>query len=959
MNISPVSSNIHRYPAYGPSVRGNNGVSDVSQSKAASNIRVISFKGGNKNQALFYGVEVRPYFAKGGVSTIFQDMRNLKISEGAPSFNTEDAQKTKEYWNQADKVFVSPVYNGKDVYNYDKGTIEKVQLDKIPDNLPEGSPFAKYKGKYFMTNSPKYKEYTTSEGFFAKENLKLDKDIFILDDVTGGERKMDFGASEDVEIKLFRVLKKFDGSDELQKTRDFLVFSDVTTTWKAPYEGGGYASGSGNLVQTWKGDGDARSAKAFTELMERICEVASEDGVKFDPATLVLNDSQSANAAEYIAEKASKGSEFWNGKKPFFITHNSGAGYIQKTTALNMFMNIADRELINAVEKDPQFIEALKQGEQAVNGYFAMKMPEEMADAQSAFSPFRNALYYAEKGYIPVGTVSPGYHKALISNPDLAPGAYESLKALAEKGDFVGILNAFEGFGMDPFSKSGVNGYYDAKKDVVYTFPEEAGDLAGKEIKAFSVMDKAKVNSDGIDIAHVREIKRQNKVKLLERLDKQTLKVLKDLQDVEGHKTDFNKVVAGLDGKDVKVYGYIYPQFVEEAIKPESDIKVITSWGRGDAQKGLDSVLAAFEKYIMKFGDKDPNTVLVMGGALDLDKKEGNEEGKKIKEVIDRMHANPKLKGRFVYLDGFAPNKPLAAAADFSVFPSRFAPCELTDLESYKLLCSPIVTNCQGLADKNFDASFEGEAEKVTGYKTKHAYDMPLEELTKNIEELDKVEKSKANKAALERDVKKFFDKIKQEQLIKRNKELTDEEVVEIIKKSADLHRQYEYEVLRPYRDRVIENELVDCFERALITERNSEVQEKMIHNLFNARTDWEGNAALNGGKSSGAAYREIFHRDVGTIKEEDTLLYKIKQKCKDIIENARKSEVKEPTVTTGGAKGGNKWLTIGAVAVGVLGLGYGIISGSKNSKSASKVEESSSEADYDDEADYEKDEEV
>lgn len=951
MYVSSVSG-FQKYPVYGSIVGKNNSTSTVSRPESASNISVIAFRGGNKNQALFYGVEVRPYFAKGGVSTIFQDMRNLKISENAPSFNTEDAQKTKEYWNQTDKVFVSPVYNGKEVYDYDTGTIKQVKLDKIPDNLPENSPFAKYKGKYFMTNSPKYKEYTASEGFFAKENLKLDKDIFILDDVTGAERKMDFGASQDVELKLFRVLRKFDGSDELQKTRDFLVFSDVTATWKGPYEGGGYASGSGNLVQTWKGDGDARSAKAFTELMERICEVASEDGVKFDPGTIILNDSQSANAVEYIAEKHVKGGEFWQGKKPFFITHNSGAGYIQKTTPLNMFMNIADRELLTAVEQDPKFIEALKIGDEAVNRYFATKMPEEMIDAQSAFSPYNAALYYAEKGYVPVGTVSPGYHKALTTNPDLAPGSYETLKVLAGKGDFVGILNAFEGFGMDPFSKSGVNGYYDAKKDLVYKFPEEAGNLAGKEIKAFSVMDKSKVNSDGIDIAHVREIKRQNKVKLLERFDEETLTALRNLQNVEGHKTAFNKVIAGLDGKDVKVYGHIDKKYIEDAKMSNSDIKVITSWGRGDAQKGLDSVLSAFEQYIMKFGDKDPNTVLVMGGALDLDK--GNSEGKKIKKVIDRMLANSKLKGRFVYLDGFAPNKPLAAAADFSVFPSRFAPCELTDLESYKLLCSPIVTNCQGLADKNFDASFEGEAEKVTGYKTKHAYDMPLEELTKNIEELDKVETNKANKPALERDVKQFFDKIKQDYRIKHHRELSDQEVMEIIKKSSDLHHQYEYEILRPYRDRIIESELVGCFERALITDRNQEVQNKMIKNLFNARTDWEGNAALNGGKSSGARYREIFQRDAGTVTEKDTLLYKIKQKCKDLIENAKQSASRESTtvVTNNSSKGGNKWITIGAATIGVLGLGYGIISGVK--KSDKKAVETSSEADYDNEDDYE-----
>ena len=493
-----------------------------------------------------------------------------------------------------------------------------------------------------------------------------------------------------------------------------------------------------------------------------------------------------------------------------------------------------------------------------------------MADAQTAFSPFRNALYYCEKGYGTSSTVSPGYAEALATNPNLAPGSQATLKTLMEDGRFVGIMNAFQDPNMSPFSSAGVNGYFDGKNEIIYTFPEEAGEaLKGKEIKRYSVMDPLKVNETSIDFDHVREIKRQNKANLLERFDADVLDALRNLKDVKGHETDFSKIIAGLANKEVNVYGYIDKRYIEEANKPNSEIKVLTSWGRGDAQKGLDTVLGAFEKYVMKYGEKDPNTVLVMGGALDLDK--GNNEGKKIKDVIERLSSNPKLKGRFVYLDGFAPNKPLAGAADFAVFPSRFAPCELTDLESYKMLCSPIVTNCQGLADKNFDASFEGEADKVTGYKTKHAYDMTLQEL-KESQVLDA--KDKAN---LEKDLKKFFDEIRVNHRIKFNKELSDEEIFKSILNSADMHNKYEYEILRPYRDKIIESELVDCMERALITDKGSEIQDKIITNLFKARTDWEGNDTLNKGRASGSSYREIFQKEAGTIKEEDRARIRMK----------------------------------------------------------------------------------
>ena len=152
----------------------------------------------------------------------------------------------------------------------------------------------------------------------------------------------------------------------------------------------------------------------------------------------------------------------------------------------------------------------------------------------------------------------------------------------------------------------------------------------------------------------------------------------------------------------------------------------------------------------------------------------------------------------------------------------------------------------------------------------------------------------------------------------------------------SDLHRKYEYEVLRPYRDKVIECELVDCLERALITDKGTPVQDKMITNLFKARTDWEGNAELNGGKSSGDTYREIFHRDAGTVKEEDTLLCKIKQRCKDIIEAAK--DHTETNTKPEVAK--NKGYVIGATIVGILGILYGIFSGVKNHKSNSQPAE-------------------
>ena len=83
-----------------------------------------------------------------------------------------------------------------------------------------------------------------------------------------------------------------------------------------------------------------------------------------------------------------------------------------------------------------------------------------------------------------------------------------------------------------------------------------------------------------------------------------------------------------LAGIKVEVYGHIDNKYLE-ALKKGEDVKVITSWGRGDTQKALDTVLDSFAMYVEKNGAKDPNTVLVMGGAL-----EGYPDGKAIKNLI-------------------------------------------------------------------------------------------------------------------------------------------------------------------------------------------------------------------------------------------------------------------------------------------------------------------------------------
>lgn len=832
-----------------------------------SGYSVISFKGGNKEQAILFVAETKPYFQAGGVATVMEDLRGLRISENDPYID-DDFKRTHEFYAQKNKAIVDSFYNGQLIYDTKTGILKNAVVPKIPEGLPEDSPFKKYEGKYFMTNDEDFHKYTNLLDFFnEKKNNKVNKGVWILEDVTGPKKMLDFGGLGESEIKLFQVYREVDG--KLKPTHDFKIFTDVMASWKKPYEGGGYSTVPGALSQTWIGDGDAKAAKAFVELLPRITEVMSQEGYKFDPATIMLNDSQAAYATEYMAEKASTGAEFWQGKKPTLVGHNIGDGYIQKTSYMNMFVNVADKELRNYIYNDPEYAKAAKEGPDAVNRYFEKLIPAEMKDAQNGVSPFMNSLYYAEKGYMPtISTVSEFYADKLSSDPEFAPGTYKFLNKLAKDGKFLGILNAFENVDMDPSTK-GVTGYYNE-----YTLPKETGiDLT---IKPLQTYDVSKTHVDSPDIEYIREIKRQNKANLLERFDKDVLSALEGLKDVKGHEKDFNRVIAGLDNKDAKVYGYIRKDIIEEAKKPNSRVKMISGWGRSDSQKAMDSNIKSFIQYVKEHGKEDPFSVMFVGGPT-------ASETENCIKIIEKYQNDPEVAGRIVFIDSFLPAKPFASASDFTVFPSRFAPCELTDLESMKLFTSPIVTNCQGLAQKNYDPMFEGEFEKTTGYKTQHEYFMSLEEIRKNLSKSDRVKLDKA--------VADFKNKISEPyRLTHGGKKLSDGMINKIILTDGGLNYEYNFEVLRPFRDSIIEKELKDCYYRALIRDRGSEIQDNMIRNHIKMLTEWEKNGALKkDGISSAEKYRKYhFQRDGQPISKEDTLLEKLRKNCKDAIERAK-----------------------------------------------------------------------
>ncbi|UKI40438.1 MAG: hypothetical protein L6V95_09590 [Candidatus Melainabacteria bacterium] len=82
----------------------------------------------------------------------------------------------------------------------------------------------------------------------------------------------------------------------------------------------------------------------------------------------------------------------------------------------------------------------------------------------------------------------------------------------------------------------------------------------------------------------------------------------------------------------------------------------------------------------------------------------------------------------------------MSIIGDIALFPSRFAPCELTDLESMKYGACPVVTNIQGLKQKNFDPELDAalfnnpefkDQIQQTSYRTVHNYNLATPEQLK------------------------------------------------------------------------------------------------------------------------------------------------------------------------------------------------------------------------------------
>ena len=830
---------------------------------------MISFKGGNKGDVLHVIAEVDPSFTTGGVGTVGKDYKYLN------NISKNEHGRT---------VIFTPYYNGKIAYDNESGNlIKSVDVHRVPAGLPEGHPL---KDK---VNTP----------FFTKEDLaeKSISDVLskpnsyiLLEEVA--EKDMQWGLQEKAPIKLFKI--PADKAKCPPNTDMFFVYTEGTASMTKPYEGGGYATTNEAFVKSWNGDPYAQFDKAVVELMQDVDKKVPG----FDPGTVVCSDSHAAYVSHYMAKKNAQGEEFFKGKKPTQVGHNLGNGYVGLTSPRNMIVNLgASKEDLEKLRNSKEYYDALLDGnEDEFLLQFLKKLTNQNKKSVSAMDI---PIYYGLNGYLPMfSTVSENYQKATLNNPEIAPLLQENLTTLAKEGRYIGITNPLNDAGTSAFVQLGMAGY---GKEHKY----QLTDGSTVTVKPFECFDKAKSE----DINYVREIKRHNKINLIQRFQEKFNGA--QVYDEEGKllqgNSGENLLRAGLANKNHEVIGSFSPEYITK-LEHGEDIKLAISWGRGDFQKGLDTVVDAFEKFVNKTKDKD--TLLLLGGDLTI----SPEEGESVINKVKLLSQQEQFKGRIVLMNGFAPGLPFASAADVSIFPSRFAPCELTDLESKHMLSTPIVTECQGLGQKNFDPENESEKALADAFKTKHEFYSSEADCLK-----EGVASPKA-KADFEAVRNKIANEEKTKFKLRTGKDLTEIELAKRLQNNEKYQKAF-----RELRDSIVSDELADCMDRALIKYRNGEVANTILKHQVNIVTTWENNGWLSETKKSAAElYREKhFGAKAVDIAEKDVLSMNFSQ-----LHELGEGKIARPKEAEGNKimniiKKNKKASIIAGSALGVAALGY------------------------------------
>lgn len=839
---------------------------------------MITFKSGNKEHVLHVVAECKPFNQAGGVATVVNDYKQLN--------NKSATEKGKA-------VFVTPFYNGVVKYSCAEGESDlqkiSVELPRVPKGLSDKHPLKDKVGQ------PVYIAADLSQTT-VKDALEKGKDYWLLEEVA--DKKMSWGMQEDAPVKLLKVAEDAGGK---KMTDDiFMIFSEATAYDAAPYSKNQYSSQVKEVTRSWNGDPYAKFNKAVVECMEDITK--KMEG--FDPATVVCSDSQAAYVTHYMAQKNASGVDYFKDKKPMQIGHNLGDGYIGITSPRSMIVNLdifTPKEL-EALTQSKELRDAIVIGGKNEDDFFGKFL--QSIKAKNKCSAMSIPVHYGKTGYLQTfGVVSQGYLDEIVKNKEITPYLFEDMQELKNKGIAVGLTNPHNS-SNSAFTKVGLSGYNSAQKIKLSNGTEET--IA--PLKMFTEADRATLTLD-----ELRKVKRENKINFLERFSSkyegaQLWNSRMSKWDDAGSGT--LQIRKGMTKGGMPVVQALDVDKYVGKLKKGEDVKVVVSWGRGDFQKAFDEVLNGFKNYVQKTGDKD--TILVLGGDLTNDKS----EGQKVKDITELLTKDEVFKGRVMLLDDFAPGEPMAYMADTAIFPSRTAPCELTDLEAKKMLCTPIVANGQGLKQKNFDPAVAGEEKMADAFKTKHQFFDSRDEMLKSASEDTK---NRFNKV-----YNSVKDNITTRYKVCMGTDISPAKLELFLSANGDYNN-----ALRKLRDEVMADDIAETLDRCLNKHRNDDVAKTILKNQINIKTPWENNQAITRSNvATGELYRQAFQKDAKNVAKEDVIGFSVSK--------PKTEPVSGGTSTPGGTKPEGSWVKfkgwlkknkkaaiITGSAVAVAGLGY------------------------------------
>lgn len=797
---------------------------------------------------------------------------------------------------------IPKVFLGAEYPDYDKvGGVATVMKDYNDFGEPMVIPYYNGKVEYDpQTGKPTGKVSVLTDKAGNPIYTKLNQDEFTLDEILTPDDKgrkkyvelekvrdmtMEWGDNPKSEIALYKVKGK----------NHYMVYTDQSAKMPRPYatEAGEYHSGvkaaalrkakveadaATDLTKCgWQGTYTGQFGKAFSELW---------DVPGYEKAVYICSDSQMAFVPHYMQQKALAGDARWKDAKASAVLHNIGSGYTAVGKAKDMFVNLgATPSDIERLQNNPDYIKSFTVGGE--ENFFKTLLPE-CLDASGDACDLMIPLKLRKDGYLTgLATVSELYAESVATNPEVSPGLYPFLKDLYNDGKFTGIMNPLQ----DPSLA------YDKPIGLKYYGNDVTVTLKDGTQKTFP---KFEVFTEKMTYDEVKEVKRKNRLSLLSRLTG-------ELQD-----SDMNKI-AGLPDRKAKLIGHIDKKWIEK-IENNEPVTLFCSWGRGDKQKALDVTLDAFIEHAQRPEGK--NSILVIGGALGADK----ETQTKIETIMSRINSDKNLAGRAVFTEGFAPGMAFASASDSSISISRGAPCELIDLEAMKKFCVPIVTNSQGLKQKNYSPNIPQEADRATSYRTDSEYVMSVDELK---------QKSPEFKELYEKRFKAEMSKLEHRGVVEAKRNELAIENIEAAEDFLDLRNKY--------TDRILRDETVDRMKQ--FVERPKELAEKMLENMKKIETDGFKNGALHpSGKSTWQLYEEIMFnpesKPQGLNLSEPII--NLRNKTVTTIQNAGEAVVQTTKNTAENAAETAKGLSktkIGLIIGGIVAAGAGVYSYMKYQK--------------------------